>query len=129
MDGGALWETRESINAAARAKGLKEPTLFQLERWRRVKLLPPVQPNHGSIVEYPPGTARQTARLMELLRDKETFEYVGWELWWEGFEVGEEYWDAKLQEAATTGDRGITMVKPLLALWRSGGGEENETPF
>ncbi len=129
MDGGAHWETRESINAAARAKGLKEPSLFQLERWRRVKLLPPVQPHHGSIVEYPPGTARQTARLMELLRDKETFEHVGWEIWWEGFEVGKNYWEPKLQEAAATVDLEIWMLKPILALWRSGGGDEDETPF
>jgi hypothetical protein len=28
----------------------------------------------------------------------------GWELWWEGFEVGEEYWEPKLQEAAATGN-------------------------
>ena len=48
MDGGPLWETREDIDAAARAKGLKEPSLFQLERWRRVNLLPPARqlPNY-----------------------------------------------------------------------------------
>jgi hypothetical protein len=134
MDGGALWETREDINAAARAKGLKEePSSFQLERWRNAHLLPPARqlPDdyHGSHVEYPPGTARQTARLMELLGDKETFEHVGWELWWEGFEVGEEYWEPKLREAAASGDLGIRKLKPLLALWRSGGGDEDETAF
>jgi hypothetical protein len=129
MEGGELWEVREDINAAARAKGVKEPSLFQLERWRRAKLLPPVRPDHGSIVEYPLGTARQAARLMELLRDKETFEHVGWELWWEGFEVGKEYWEPKLKEAAATGDLGIRKLKPLLALWRSGGGDEDKTPF
>jgi hypothetical protein len=52
-------------------KGLKEASLFQLERWRHAHLLPPARqlPNayQGSDVEYPPGTARQTARLMELL--------------------------------------------------------------
>ena len=66
---------------------------------------------------------------MELLRDKETFEHVGWELWWEGFEVGKHYWEPKLEEAAATGDLGIGMLKPLLALWRSGGGDEDETVF
>jgi hypothetical protein len=68
-------------------------------------------------------------RLLELLRDKETFEHVGWELWWEGFEVGKHYWEPKLQEAAETWDQGIGKLKPILALWRSGGAEENETPF
>jgi hypothetical protein len=129
MQGGTVWETREGINAAARAKGLKEPSLSQLARWRRVKLLPGVKPDHGSIVEYPPGTARQAVRLVELLGDKETFEHVGWELWWEGFEVGNHYWEPKLQQAAATGDLGIGVLKPLLALWRSGGGDEDETAF
>jgi hypothetical protein len=133
MDGGAIWETREDINAAARAKGFDEPSDFQLERWRHAHLLPPARqlPDayHGSHVEYPPGTARHAVRLIELLRDKETFEHVGWELWWEGFEVGEEYWEPKLQEAAASGDLGIRKLKPLLALWRSGGGDEDETAF
>jgi hypothetical protein len=84
---------------------------------------------HGSRVEYPPGTARQTARLMELLRDNETFKHVGWELWWEGFDVGEQYWKPKLEAAAATGDLGIKKLKPLLVLWRSGGGDEDETAF
>jgi hypothetical protein len=133
MEGGAVWETREDINAAARAKGLSEPSDFQLERWRHAHLLPPARqlPDgyHGSHVEYPPGTARQTVRLMELLGDKKIFEYVGWELWWEGFEVGEGYWAPKLQEAAVSGDLGINKLKPLLALWQSGGGDEDETAF
>src|SRR5271154_6628253 len=129
MEGGTAWETLDDINAAVRAVGLKEPSGFQLERWRNAHLLPPVRqlPDayHGSRVEYPPGTARQTTRLMELLRDNETFKYVGWELWWEGFDVGEEYWKPKLQEAAATGDLGLRKLKPLLALWRSGEGDEN----
>jgi hypothetical protein len=66
---------------------------------------------------------------MELLRDNETFKYVGWELWWEGFDVGEEYWKPKLEEATATGDLGIKKLKPLLALWRSGEGDEDETVF
>jgi hypothetical protein len=130
MGGCANPETRESINSAARAAGLKEPTLPQLARWRRAKLLPPVRPHHGSIVEYPRGTARQAVRLMELLREKETFEHVGWELWWEGFEVGKHFWEPKFQEVATIGDQGLMMLKPLLMLWQSGGeDDEDETVF
>jgi hypothetical protein len=127
------WETREDINAAVRAAGLKEPSSFQLERWRNAHLLPPARqlPDayHGSRVEYPAGTSRQTTQLMELLRDNETFKYVGWELWWEGFDVGEEYWKPKLQEAAATGGLGIKKLKPLLALWRGGEGDEDVTVF
>jgi hypothetical protein len=133
MGSAPAWETREDINAAVRAAGSEEPSRFQLERWRNARLLPPARQlrdaYRGSSVEYPPGTARQTVRLMELLRDNETFKYVGWELWWEGFEVGEEYWKPKLQDAATSGDLGITKLKPLVALWRSGEGDEDETVF
>src|ERR1700722_7363674 len=60
------WETLDDINAAVRAAGLKEPSSFQLERWRNAHLLPPVRqlPDdyHGSHVEYPLGTARQSLR-------------------------------------------------------------------
>ena len=133
MESPPSWETREDINTTVRAAGLKEPTGFQLERWRNAHLLPPTRqlPDayHGSRVEYPPGTARQTTRLMELLRENEKFKYVGWELWWEGFDVGEEYWKLKLQEAAATGDLGIGKLKPFLALWRSGEADEDETVF
>jgi hypothetical protein len=133
MGRAAAWETREDITAAVRAVGFEEPSRFQLERWRNAHLLPPARqlPDayRGSSVEYPPGTARQSVRLMELLLDTETFKYVGWELWWEGFEVGEEHWKPKLQDAATSGDQGITKLKPLLALWRSGEGDQEETVF
>ena len=37
------WETLDDINAAVRAAGLKEPSSFQLERWRNAHLLPPVR--------------------------------------------------------------------------------------
>jgi hypothetical protein len=133
MENAAAWESREDTDTAVRAAGLQEPSSFQLERWRNALLLPPArqlpEAYRGSRVEYPPGTARQTTRLMELLRDNETFKYVGWELWWEGFDVGEEYWKPKLEEAAATGDLAIKKLKPLLALWRSGGGDEDETVF
>jgi hypothetical protein len=133
MDSASAWETREDINAAVRAAGLKEPSSFQLERWRNAHLLPTARqlPDayNGSCVEYPAGTARQTTRLMELLRENETFKYVGWELWWEGFEVGKHYWEPKLHKAAAIGDLGIKMLKPLLSLWRSGEGDEDETVF
>jgi hypothetical protein len=111
MSSAPAWETREDINAAVRAAGLKEPSSFQLDRWRNAHLLQTARqlPDayHGSRVEYPPGTARQAARLMELLLENETFKYVGWELWWEGFDVGEQYWRPKLQEAAAAGGFGL----------------------
>jgi hypothetical protein len=127
------WEAREDINAAARGKGLKPPSDHQLERWRGARLLPPVRqdPNayRGSTVEYPPGTAKQVVRLMELLAVKEKFDYVGWQLWWEGFEVGEEHWRPKLKAAAKSGDKGLRGFKGILARWRNDDSDSRETEF
>jgi hypothetical protein len=43
--------------------------------------------------------------------------------------LSEEYWNPNLQEAAAAGDLGIKKLKFLLALWRSGGGDDDETVF
>ncbi len=127
------WETREDIEREAKAKGLPAPTPDQLERWRGKHLLKPAKQTsdyRGSVVEFPAGTAKQAVRLMELLRIKEKFDYAGWELWWEGYDVGEEWWMPKLQDAAETGDAAIKQVRRLFARWSSGGSDdEQETEF
>ena len=124
------WETREDIEREARARGFLPPTLDQLERWRGKHLLKPAKQIWGSVVEFAPGSAKQAVRLMELLRIKEKFDYAGWELWWEGYDVGEEWWKPKLQDAAQTGDAAIKRVRRLFARWRSGGSDdEQETEF
>jgi hypothetical protein len=127
------WEAREDINAAARGKGLKPPSDHQLERWRGARLLPPVRqdPNayRGSTVEHPPGTAKQVVRLMELLAVKEKFDYVGWQLWWEGFDVGEEHWRPKLKAAAKSGDKALRGLRGILTRWRNDESDSRETEF
>lgn len=127
------WETREDIEREARARGLPPPTLDQLERWRGKHLLKPIRLTadyKGSVVEFPTGTAKQTTRLMELLRIKEKFDYAGWELWWEGYDVGEEWWTPKLQDAAATGDAALKQVRRLFSRWSSGGSDaDEETEF
>ena len=127
------WETREDIDAAARGKGLKPPSDHQLERWRGAHLLPLVRQNpnayRGSTVEYPPGTAKQVVRLMELLAVKEKFDYVGWQLWWEGFEVGEEHWRPKLKAAAKSGDKGLRGLRGILTRWRNDEYDSRKTEF
>jgi hypothetical protein len=124
------WETREDIESEARAKALPPPSLDQLERWRGKHLLKPAKQIWGSVVEFPQGTAKQAIRLMELLRVKEKFDYVGWELWWEGYDVGEAWWLPTLRDAAEKGDAGLKQTRRLLARWRSGGSDaDEETEF
>jgi hypothetical protein len=85
----------------------------------------------GSFVKFPIGTAARVVRLMELLRIKEKFENVGWELWWEGYDdVGEKWWKPKLQDAAEKGDAALKQVRRLLGNWSSGGTDlDQETGF
>jgi hypothetical protein len=124
------WETREDIEEEARAKGFIPPSLDHLERWRGKHLLKRAKQIWGNIVELPPGTAKQAVRLMELLRVKEKFDYVGWELWWEGFDVGDEWWMPTLRDAAEKGDVGLKQMRKLLARWNVGGSDaDEETEF
>jgi hypothetical protein len=123
------WETREDIDGEARAKGLPPPSPDQLERWRGKHLLKAarqISNFKGSVSEFPPGTARQAVRLMELLGVKEKLGYVGWELWWEGYDVGEEWWMPQLRESAEIADAGLKRVRRLLARWSSGGSDDDE---
>jgi hypothetical protein len=127
------WETPADIDKEAKAKGFAPPSLDQLERWRGRHLLKPAKQTsdyRGSVVEFPAGTAKQTIRLMELLRIKEKFEYVGWELWWVGYDVGEEWWKPMLQDAAGTGDAALRRVRRVFARSSSGGSDDDdETEF
>jgi hypothetical protein len=129
----ARWETLEDIDAEARAKQLPPPSSDQLERWRGRRLLKAARQTsnyRGSIVEFPPGTAKQVVRLMELLGVKEKFEYAGWELWWEGYDVGEEWWKPKLEEAAKSADAGLKRIRRIVTLWSAGGSDTDlETEF
>ncbi len=127
------WETRADIEREAKAKGLAPPSSDQLERWRGKHLLKPAKQTadyKGSVVEFPAGTAKQAVRLMELLRIKEKFDYAGWELWWEGYDVGDEWWRPWLQSAAERGDTALKLVKRLFTRWSSGGSDaDEETEF
>jgi hypothetical protein len=86
-------ETREELLSLAKAHGYDNVTDHKLARWRRAGVLPrPEQRSlgkgRGTQTIYPSGTGRQLLRLCEIhFDDKEKrLIYVGWRLWWEGFE-------------------------------------------
>jgi hypothetical protein len=123
------WETREDIESEAWSRGLPPPSPDQLERWRGRHLLKTarqISNFKGSVSEFTPGTARQAVRLVELLRIKEKLDHVGWELWWEGYDVGEEWWMPQLREAAEKADAGLKRVRWLVARWSSGASDSDE---
>ncbi len=118
-DDGADFETRDEIDAALIARTLKAVSDDQLERWRGAGLLPRViqVPNayHGSSVRHSVGTAAQVCAIVELLAQKQLFDFVGWELWWRGFPVDEKYWKPTLVEAAKAGDRRLKKIRKRMA--------------
>lgn len=76
----------------------------QLRRWRLKGLLPHAKQvglgrGAGSIVRYPIGTARQALEIHRLLGVKEKLDFVGWQLWMQGYGVAEEYWRSAIRSA------------------------------
>lgn len=76
----------------------------RLERWRREKLLPAAKQiglgrGRGSVVVVPPDSARQALEIDRLYKVREKRDWVGWQLWMQGYWVGEQYWRAPMEGA------------------------------
>lgn len=104
-------ETREELLDIALAHG-HEVSTPQLARWHRAGLLPrpkqrPLGKGHGTQTVYPPGTGKQLLRLCEIhFGDEEKrLQYVGWRLWWEGYDVSFELIRSFLDLLATKLDK------------------------
>lgn len=79
----------------------------QIERWRRQGLLPrPRQTglghSRGSVVMVPPETAAQAMEIERLYRIRRKRDWVGWQLWMQGYEVDDRYWKTALEEARSS---------------------------
>ena len=97
-------ETLWDINVLAENAGVSI-SKHQLERWRFKGLLPRVQQigkgrGAGSEVRYPVGTAQQAVAIVQLLAVKDKFDFVGWNLWLQGYLVEDRYWRPILINAA-----------------------------
>lgn len=108
-------ETLSDLQAAFASAGVTfRPG--KLERWRRDGLLPPVEQEAlgrglGSRTRYPPGTARQAVEIERLFGIKRKLAFVGWELWWRGFEVDPRHWQPALINAHKSLPRTIRLFK------------------
>lgn len=88
----------------------------KLERWRREGLLPRVEQQAlgrilGSRTLYPRGTAEQAIEIERLFCTKRKIAFVGWELWWRGFDVDPRYWQPALAKAHASLPRTIRIFK------------------
>jgi hypothetical protein len=80
------WEGGREVLAAVRAAGFTL-TPAQLARRHRAGLIAEPEVRHlgygrGTISLYPPGTAERLIRILELGGRGESFEDVGWRVWW-----------------------------------------------
>ena len=111
-------EYRADLEQAARASGVPMPSDYKLERWRREGLLPPVEqivtPYDGSSVEFPAGTAKQIVEIQRLLKIKNRFDYVGWELWWAGFLVDVKYWKPQIENTVKPFEQKLALIDSQL---------------
>jgi hypothetical protein len=112
-------ETREELLALTKDRGY-EVSAPQLARWHRAGLLPgPKQRSlgkgRGTQTVYPPGTEQQLLRLCQIHFDGEEKRllYVGWRLWWEGYDTSTKPVRAFLSRVARGLDEEIgSLVDP-----------------
>jgi hypothetical protein len=97
-------EETEAIIRRARFEG-HTISSRQLSEWGRKGLLPPSRsPGLGrgkgrQTAVYPFGTARQAIECSKLFGQNLSAAEVGWELWVQGYSVGEEYWKPHFEKA------------------------------
>ena len=94
-------------------------TEHQLERWRGWGLLPAVKQvglgrPGGSESYYPETTVEQAIEADRLFRRNRKKEFVGFELWWRGFEVDEQYWRPMLTSQSNAIAKAIRKVARLV---------------
>jgi hypothetical protein len=100
------WITGDEFYAALGNAG-SLVTLDQIERWRREGLLPhPRQVGHGrgkgSHSEVPQGSVAQAQQIARLYAIRRKRNWVGWQLWLDGFDVAERYWREPMEIARNT---------------------------
>ncbi|MAI90565.1 helix-turn-helix domain-containing protein [Ponticaulis sp.] len=101
----------EEIEAALTHRGLSIPQ-STLRSWRESGLLPPAK--RGGLARYPEHTVEQAIAADRLFNRKNQNEFVGWNLWLEGFEVSENFWRPHFENSARSSFRTVRKVASLL---------------
>jgi len=102
----------------------------QLRRWRQKGLLPRAKQvglgrAAGSMVRYPIGTASRALEIHRLLGIKEKLDFVGWQLWMQGYDVAEEYWRPAIHSAWMN----LKHIPAWLRIQESQNPSENQSIF
>jgi hypothetical protein len=101
----------------------------QIERWRREELLPhPRQVGHGrgkgSHSEVPQVSVTQAQAIAYFYGRRRKRDWVGWQLWLNGFEVTERYWREPLEKARND----ILETRQAARRYNRSSGAENSDP-
>ena len=102
----------EEIEAALTHRGLSIPQ-STFRSWRESGLLPPAK--RGGLARYLEQTIEQAIAADRLFKRKDENEFVGWNLWLEGFEVPERYWRPHFQNGARNSFRSVRKIASLLS--------------
>lgn len=100
--------TTDQIIESVRNAGL-QITSAQVNRWQRKGLLPSVQREFpgrgkGSASQYPRHACDYALQAAQLFEVRRNLKWVGWRMWLDEFEVGEQFWRTPLTERAATLD-------------------------
>ena len=103
----------------------------QLARWRGWALLPPVRQiglgrPGGSKAFYPKITIDQAIEAKRLFGKKRDKEFVGFELWWLGFDVDQQYWRPIIQARSVEFSQAIQKITVLIR--KADETDENDYP-
>jgi hypothetical protein len=96
----------------------------QLERWREANLLPAgvqeiARPGHGSAYRYPPETVDLAIAIRQMQAEKNDLVWIGWELWWRGYNVPDGCWRLELVMSAKKYDRYFRYIRRRVSRERS----------
>lgn len=87
--------SKESFDAQLAERGVEIPA-FRMRNWRTRGLMP--HSFRGGLACYAPDSVAQALEAERLFREKDDEAHVGWELWWQGFSVGDDYWRPWFEE-------------------------------
>lgn len=81
--------TKEAFDSALADRGI-ELTAHRVRTWRTRGLLPHAQ--RGGLARYSEDSVAQAIEASRLFAVRNKEDYVGWQLWWGGYDVAEIYW-------------------------------------
>lgn len=81
--------SKEDFDSQLAERGVEIPA-FRMRNWQTRELMP--RAFRGGLAYYAPESVAQALEASRLFIEKNDEDYVGWSLWWQGFEVGDMYW-------------------------------------